>query len=156
MAHPAVEAFRDWMVGEYRPDGAYDAIHVLEGPEAGYADLSVRLDIGKRSYYEARVALEAGELQVGFATEGRTINEEIEQMVLDNGGDLNELLADELCDLGGEPLPMEHFFERPAFRFIVRLPLGGPEGLEDAALRARVKQILKACHVLFQGSVDEA
>jgi hypothetical protein len=153
---PAIASFRDWMLGEFRVDGHYDGIRALEGPEAGGAALSVRLCTGDKSYYEARVDLEQRQLQVGFATEGRMINEAIEQMVLDSGGELDELLADELCDLGGDPLPMEHFFERPAFRYTVRLPLSGPEALEDAALRSRVRNVIRACRVLFQDSVDTA
>jgi hypothetical protein len=154
--HPAVTRFGEWMSSEYRADGKYEQVLLLSGPDAAHADLSVRLDVGKRSYYEARVLLEAGELQAGFATESRNINESIEQMILDNGGDLDDLLADELCDLGKEPLPMAHFFERPAFRFIVRLPLPGPDLLDDAALRARVKAIIRAGCTLFQACVDEA
>lgn len=154
--HPDVAAFRDWIVGEYRSDASYDPILVLEGDQARGWDSSVRLCVGKKSYYEARVDLEKGELQVGFGTEGRMINEALEEMVLDNGGDLDDLLGDELCDLGDEPLPMAHFFERPAFRFIVRLPLEGPEKLADAELRRRVKNIIQACRILFQPAVDEA
>jgi hypothetical protein len=155
-AHPAVERFREWMTGEYRSDGRNEAVSALAGADAGGADLSVRLEVGNRSYYEARVEREPGELQVGFATESRVVNEAIEQMVLDNGGDLDELLGDELCDLGDEPLPMEHFFARPAFRFVCRLPLDAPEALDDPALRARVKRIIEASRILFQECVDEA
>lgn len=152
----AVEAFRDWMKGEYRADGKYEAIRVLTGADAGGAELSVRLEVGNRSYYEARVNLEQAQLQVGFATESRVINEEIEQSILDNGGDLDDLLADELCDLGEDPLPMEHFFERPAFRFICRLPLESAETLGDPAFRQRVKRVIRASEILFQACVDEA
>lgn len=151
----AVQAFRDWLVGEYRADASFERVESLEGPEAGGADLSVRLHLANRSYYEARVDLAGGQLQAGFSTEGRMINEAIEQSILDSGGDLSELLADELADLGEAPLPMEHFWERPAFRYIVRLPLAGPEALADAALRSRVKTIFKACRILFQEAVDE-
>jgi hypothetical protein len=144
------------MTAEYRPDGAYDQVQAFYGPDAGEADLAVRLDVGKRCYYEARVRLEPGEVQAGFATESRVINEAIEQMILDNGGDLDDLLADELSDLGVDPLPAEHFFERPAFRYIGRLSLEGPGDLDDAGLRQRVRAVLKACSILFQGCVDEA
>ena len=152
----SVEAFGEWLAGEYRPDGHYDEILILSGPDAGGADVSVRLCSGEKSYYETRVALARGEVQVGFGTEGRVLNEEIEQMVLDNGGDLSELLGDELCDLGADPLPMEHFFERPAFRYVVRLPLDDPDALHDMALRTSVKTVLKACRVLFQDCIDSA
>lgn len=154
--HPALASFRDWMLAEYRHDGSYDAVQVVTGSDAGRAELAIRLDIGRRCYYEACVVLDPGELQVGFATETRVINEAIEQMILDNGGDLDDLLADELCDLGAEPLPTEHFFDRPAFRFIVRLPLETPEALEDAALRGRTRAVIMACRLLFQPCVDEA
>ena len=151
--HPAVASFQEWIAREYRPDGTFEGVQALSG---GDADLSVRLLVVNKSYYEVRADLARQELQVGFATEGRVVNEEIEQMILDSGGDLDDLLADELCDLGEEPLTMEHFFERPAFRYVVRLPLPQPEALEDTALRGRVKNILKACQILFQPTVDEA
>jgi hypothetical protein len=154
--HPAVASFRDWLIGEYRSDGAFEGVQVR--PRAGVlnVDLALCLDVGSKSYYDVRLDLDGRQLQVGFATESRAINESVEQMVLDNGGDLGDLLADELVDLGEEPLPMEHFFERPAFRFTTRLPLEGPESLQDPSLRRRVKVLLKACRVLFQESVDEA
>ena len=151
-----VAEFKEWLVAEYRSDGTWEAIQVLEGADAPENGLSVRLDVGKRSYYEVRVPEGAPQVQIGFGTESRVINEEIEEMVLDNGGDLSDLLADELCDLGDEPRPMEHFFERPAFRYAVRMPLDSPSALADPALRQGVKTVLKACHILFQPSVDEA
>ncbi|HTE19117.1 MAG TPA: hypothetical protein VK689_12140, partial [Armatimonadota bacterium] len=142
---PAVEAFREWIAGEYRADASFEQIEVPEGVDDAGGDCSVRLHVGKKSYYEARVDLPAGQLQVGFATESRMVNEAVEQLVLDNGGDLSDLLGDELCDLGEEPLPMDHFFERPAFRYIVRLPVEGPQSLADASLRARAKTVIQAC-----------
>jgi hypothetical protein len=150
-----VAAFKEWLVAEYRPDGNWESIQVLEGPDAPENGLSVRLDVGKRSYYEVRVPESLQQVQVGFGTESRVINEEIEEMILDNGGDLDDLLADELCDLGDEPRPMEHFFERPAFRYAVRMPLDSPASLDDPQLRQAVKAVLKGCHILFQGCVDE-
>jgi hypothetical protein len=152
--HPEVERFRDWLAGEYRADGKYEAIEVLEDlPEPG---ISFRLRVPNRSFYEVRSDAAGTRIEAGFATESRIINESIEQMVLDNGGDLSDLLGDELCDLGEDPLPMEHFFERPAFRFVVRLALGRPEELEDTEVRRRVKSVLKASEILFQACVDEA
>lgn len=154
--HPAVADFRDWLVSEYRSDATYDRIVVLEGEDSRGWETSVRLDVGKKSYYEVRVDLEKGELQVGFSTEGRMINEELEEMVLDNGGDLDELLGDELSELGEELFSMAHFFERPAFRFAVKLPLASPEALTEAVMRRRTVNILKASRILFQPAVDEA
>lgn len=156
MAEAAVREFKEWLVSEYRPDGSWESIEVLEGAEAPEGGVAVRLHVGSKSYYEVRIPEGVESVQVGFGTESRVINEEIEERVLDNGGDLDELLGDELCDLGGEPLPMEHFFERPAFRYTVRLPLSSPTELQDPALRQRVKTVLKACHILFQECVDEA
>lgn len=153
---PELESFRDWFVGEYRSDGLYDGIQMLEGAGADSASLSVRLLTGGRSYYEARADLAAGELQVGFGTESQVINDRIEQMILDNGGDLSDLLGGELRDLGEEPRPMEHCFERPAFRYLVCLGLRDPGELNDPVLRRRVKAILKASRILFQDCVDEA
>jgi hypothetical protein len=155
MPEHAIAAFRDWLTGQYRADGRFEGIQVSGGADADGADQYVRIGVANRTDYEVRVALARSELQVGLGTENRSVNEALEQMVLDNGGDLSDLLADELCDLGGEPLPMEHFFERPAFRFIVRLPIASPEALAESGTRQRVRNILKACIILFQGCVDE-
>lgn len=152
----AVQAFKEWLVAEYRPDASWESIQVLEGTEAPEGGLSIRLHVGKKTYYEVRLPESAESLQVGLSTESRVVNEELEETVLDNGGDLDDLLADELCDLGDEPQHMEHFFERPAFRYTVRLTLASTDELESPVLRARVKTLLKACHILFQGCVDEA
>lgn len=154
--HPSVREFGEWLVGEFRTDGGLDGVQCCDGDRAHPADLLVRLEVGKKSYYLARVKQEQQLLEVGFATEGRVINEEIEEMILDNGGDLDDLLGDELCDLGDEPLPMKHYFERPAFLFVVPLALETPEALADASLRRRIRNVLKASRILFQGCVDEA
>lgn len=130
-----VAAFKEWLVAEYRPDGSWENIQVLEGSDAPEPGLCVRLDVGKKSYYEVRVPESLSQVQVGFGTESRVINEAIEEMILDNGGDLDDLLGDELCDLGDEPRPMEHFFERPVFRYAVRMPLQSPPGAQRCALR---------------------
>jgi hypothetical protein len=153
MVADGVVQFGQWLSEQYRSDGTYERVEVQEGVVS--ADVLVRLHVAARSYYEVRVDGMRREIQVGFGTENRTVNEDIEQMILDNGGDLDDLLGDELCDLGEEPVPMEHFFDRPAFRFIVRLRLDRLEELDDASLRKRVQAIIQACRVLFQGCVDE-
>jgi hypothetical protein len=154
-ARSALQAFQDWITSEYRSQGTFEGVQVSTGAEAGSADLAVRLLVSNRSYYEVRVDLDRKGLEAGFATEVRSLNESIEQMILDNGGDLDDLLADELSELGEEPLHMDHYFERPAFRYAVRLPIERGEELEDRDLRRRIKAILQASRVLFQGSVDE-
>jgi hypothetical protein len=154
--HSYVEAFRDWMIAEYRSDGRYERIQTLTGPDVGGAALSLRLHVGKRSYYEVRVDAELEELQVGFGTEHRTVNESIEDAILSAGGDLTDLLADELADLGEEPLPMEHFFERPTFRFITRIRLESPEALADPAVRRLTTHVIRSSQILFQSCVDES
>jgi len=154
--HPLLREFGEWLVAEFRADGALDGVHLCDGDRAHPAELLVRLDVGKKSYYLARVKQDQQLLEVGFATEGRVVNESIEEMILDNGGDLDDLLADELCDLGGEPIPMTHYFERPVFLFVSPLALESPEALHDALLRQRVRNVIKASRILFQGCVDEA
>ncbi len=151
-----LEAFRAWMTGTYGSDGTFDRLQVLEETGTPLGDLCVRLHVANKSYYEVRVLSERSELQVGFSTEHRMVNEALEELVLDNGGDLDDLLADELSELGQNPLHMDHFWERPAFRFTVRLPLESPAALETPALQARVQAVLKASQLLFQGCVDEA
>ena len=153
--NPSIQAFGETLAHHYRADGTLDAVRLLAGPEARPADLAVRLEVGKRSCYFVRVLPEQGAVEVGFATDDRTVNEELEQMILDNGGDLDDLLADELCDLGLEPLPMKHYYERPAFLFSVSLPFES-EGLAGPELTKRITGIVKACRILFQPTVDEA
>lgn len=150
---PSLLEFGEWLVGEFRADGALDGVQLCDGDRAHPADLLVRLDVGRKSYYLARV--KPGELEVGFATEGRMINEAAEEMILDNGGDLDELLGDELCDLGGEPLPMKHYFERPVFLFVTPFALEREDALSNEGLRHSVKRVLQASRILFQSSVDE-
>ncbi|MCC2673007.1 MAG: hypothetical protein K0Q72_5479 [Armatimonadetes bacterium] len=154
--HPSILEFGEWLAGEYRADGSLDAVRLLTAPDAAPADLAVRLEVGKKSYYLARVHLDTATLEAGFATLDRTVNEELEQMILDNGGSLDDLLGDELCDLGLEPLPMKHYYERPAFLFAVPLSYEGLDGLASPELRKQVTGVLKACRVLFQPTVDEA
>lgn len=151
----SLESFRDWLVETYRADATFERVEVLEEPGTPLGDLCVRLHVANKSYYEARVLPDRSELQAGFSTEHRTVNEDLEEMILDQGGDLDDLLADELSELGEEPLHMDHFWERPAFRFTVRLPLESTVALQEAAFRKRVKAVLKASHILFQGCVDE-
>ncbi|MGV3719411.1 MAG: hypothetical protein ACO1SX_00760 [Actinomycetota bacterium] len=152
----ATASFGEWLAGEYQSNPSYDPVRLRSGDEAAPASLIVRLGVGRNAYYLARVNADADSVEVGLATEGRMLNEALEQMILDNGGDLDDLLADELCDLGEEPLSMRHFFERPAFYFVVPLPLQSPAELDDPAFRNRVKVILTACENLFQGCIDEA
>jgi hypothetical protein len=152
----ALEGFRTWLVDTYRADATFERVEVLDEPGTPLGDLCARLHVANKSYYEVRVLPERSEAQAGFSTEHRMVNEALEQMVLDQGGDLDELLVDELAELGLEPLHMDHFWERPAFRFTVRLPLAGLDNLEDAAFRGRVRAVLTACHTLFQSCVDEA
>lgn len=154
--NPSLREFGEWLAGEFRHDGGLDAVQLCDGDRAHPADLLVRLDVGKKCYYLARVKQEQNLLEVGFATEGRVVNEEIEEMILDNGGDLDDLLGDELCDLGDVPLPMKHYFERPAFLFVVPFSLETLDGLAEDGLRRQVRNVLKASRILFQGCVDEA
>lgn len=152
----ATASFGQWLAGEYRSNPIYDPVRILSGGDTAPASLIVRLEVGRHACYLARVNAEVDSVEVGLATESRMLNEALEQMILDNGGDLDDLLADELCDLGEEPLSMRHFFERPAFYFVVPLPLQSPSDLDNAAFRNRVKVILAACKNLFQGCIDEA
>lgn len=146
--------FREWLAAELRREGDESGVSVL-GPMAG-ADWAVRHCVTNRSYYEVRLREAAGELEVGFGTEHRMVNEGIEEWVLENGGDLSELLGDELCELGVEPEPMEHFWDRPTFRYVVRIAVEAPEALTSDALRRRTLAILRACRILFQDAVEEA
>lgn len=112
---------------------------------------------GARSFYEVRVRPARGELQVGFSTENRSVNEEIEEFILEQGGDLDDLLDVELSDLGVDNAPhMEHFFERPLFRFVVRDRFGSETDLDAPLLKSRVRALLIACRILFQPHVEGA
>lgn len=105
-----------------------------------------RCSAGERCWLEARLVEGGTQVELGFATDSRVRNEELEQAILDEGGDLDELLADELDELGVGPLPMHHYYDRPAFRYCSRLPVAAAT---TAAGRKRAKAVLLACRKLF-------
>lgn len=151
MSRDPAEAFRSWIESEFG-GGERGALTFHDPCDGGR--LEARLAAADRSYYDIRIAGDLGQLEVGLSTESRVVNEEIEEFILEQGGDLDDLLADELIELGGDELPMRHFFERPRFRFICRLPVPTPEALYGEETRRQTVLVVDACRALFQAHLD--
>ena len=154
-ADPRLQTFAEALAHEYRADGLLESVRIVTPPELSHGDVCVQLHVSDRSLYEVRVLVEANEIQAGFATEDRNVNEEIEQAILDSGDSLDELIGDELDELGEEPVSTRHVFERPRFRYCATLPLPDLAALEDETTRRRVRHTLKAFRILCQPYVDE-
>jgi hypothetical protein len=144
-----VEQFQRWLEEKYAGDERFSGTHGVPGAAAG-----VRMEAGENSYYEIAALPDQRELRVGFMTSDRSLNETIEQAILDSGDTLEELMEVELDDLGEEPAPMIHYFERPAFCYSARLSLEDPSQLGSTDVRRRVGHVLDACYTLFQEHVD--
>ena len=150
MSDSHVEQFQRWLEETYAGDERFAGTHRAMGADAG-----LRLEAGENSHYEVAVRLAERQVRVGFLTADRALNEAIEQGILDSGDTLDELMEAELDDLGEEPIPMAHFFERPAFCYTTSIPLPGPEALDAPELRRRVGHLIDACGTLFQDYLQE-
>src|SRR5439155_628873 len=98
-----LQRFGVWATETFRTDGRFDQVRVL-GPQSGSGlDLTITLPVDARSRYE--IGIDSGELQlqVGFVTEDRRLNESIEQAIQHGGDTINELMEAELEELGYEP-----------------------------------------------------
>jgi hypothetical protein len=147
-----IEQFQRWLEETYAGDERFSGRRRASGAEA---DAGVRLEVGEGSYYEILVRLAKPDIRVGFLTTDRSLNESIEQGILDSGDSLDELMEVELDDLGEAPVVMEHFFERPAFCYVTSLPLTTPDVLGRVELRRRIERVLDACCALFQEYLEE-
>jgi hypothetical protein len=145
-----VEQFQRWLEKTYAGDERFAGMHRATGADAG-----LRLEAGENSYYEVAVRLAERLVRVGFLTADRSLNEAIEQGILDSGDSLDELMEAELDDLGEEPVPMAHFFERPAFCYTASLPISSPEALGSSELRRQIGHLIDACYTLFQEYLEE-
>jgi hypothetical protein len=145
-----MEPFQRWLEETYGGDERFAGTHRVTGADAG-----LRLEAGENSYYEIAVWLAERQVRVGFLTADRSLNESIEQGILDSGDSLDELMEAELDDLGEEPVPMAHIFERPAFCYTAALPITGPDALASSELRRQIGHLIDACHTLFQEYLEE-
>jgi hypothetical protein len=145
-----LQQFQQWLEETYNGDERFAGIHRATGADAG-----ARLEAGENSYYEVAVQLATRDIRVGFLTADRALNEAIEQGILDSGDSLDELIEVELDDLGEEPVPMQHFFERPAFCYTTSLLLSGPEPLASPELRRQLGHIIDACYAVFHEFLEE-
>jgi hypothetical protein len=144
------ETFQRWLEETYTGDERFAGVHRVTGADAG-----VRLEAAAGSHYEVVARLPERVVRVGFLTTDRAVNEAIEQGILDSGDELDDLMEVELDDLGEEPAPMDHFFERPAFCYTTTLPLAAPDVLASPELRRRISHLVDACHALFQEYLEE-
>lgn len=151
MSGDPIESFRCWLESEL---GGGDRGALTFPDPCDGSRLEARLAAADRSYYDIRIVSDLRQLEVGLSTESRVVNEEIEEFILEQGGDLDDLLADELIELGGDELPMHHFFERPRFRFTCRLPIPTPEALEGEEICRQTLLVIDACRALFQPHLE--
>ncbi|MBZ0170882.1 MAG: hypothetical protein K8E66_00735 [Phycisphaerales bacterium] len=96
-----------------------------------------------------RVSFEGGSIWVSLVTENRWLSESIEADLMHTGDKLEELLEEELADLGYEgPTPaFEHFrSEKMLFTFRTAVP-GGDEPLDESKAETTVQVLLgyEAC-----------
>jgi hypothetical protein len=145
-----LQQFQQWLEEAYTGDERFAGVHRATGADAG-----LRLEAAENSYYEIAVQLATRDVRVGFLTADRALNEAIEQGILDSGDTLDELIEVELDDLGEEPVPMQHFFERPAFCYTTSLALSDPEALASPELRRQVAHVIDACCAVFQEFLEE-
>lgn len=136
--------FANWLQAELQTQ---DPASSLEQGSDGQFVAS--LPRGEKTAYQIRFDPGGRQIRVGLATTSRVLNEEIEEHILDSGDELDELLADELIELGAEPAPMNHFFERPWFRYECSLCLRDAAEIDSRPLRERVLLLLKGCTALF-------
>lgn len=152
MAGSPSEQFQKWLEATYSRDERFSAVHSTAGT---VGDAGVRLEASEGSHYEILVRPARQEVRVGFLTTDRALNEAIEQSILDSGDSLDEQMEVELDELEEAPVPMAHFFERPAFCYVSSLPLPQPDALATPELRRRVAHLIDACHALFQPHLEK-
>lgn len=115
-------------------------------------------DVESEANYLAEVADTHDVVWVGLYTPDRWLSESIETDLLHQGDKLEDLLEDELVELGFEArLPVEHFRDdqkQYVFRSPVFLPAG--EKLEGEGMVDRVTKVLLGYEAMFRQLGDMA
>jgi hypothetical protein len=104
----------------------------------GLLDATAKASAEPASY---RLSVDGGKLWVSLVTPNRWLSQSIEQDLVHTGDSLEDLLHEELVDLGysGQPVPFEHFrSEDKLFTFRSPVPISlenpGPNDAETAAI----------------------
>jgi hypothetical protein len=110
------------------------------------------LNTESEAFYLAQVGQDHDVVYVGLYTPDRWLSESIEADLMFKGDKLEDLLEEELCDLGFEGrLPVEHFRDEQKF-YVFRSPVFLPKGekLEGEGMIDRVTQALLAYEAMFR------
>ncbi len=110
-----------------------------------------RLECGARGAAEPsfyRVDAEAGRVWVSLVMKDRWLSESVESDLMHTGDSIEELIEEEVVDLGGPrgAVPCEHYRSEDKL-FTFRSPVGAEDGLDDAAVErgARLLLAYEAC-----------
>jgi hypothetical protein len=98
-----------------------------------------------------RVGFEGGRLWVSLVTPDRWLSESIESDLMHTGDSIEELLEEELVDLGydGPTLPCEHFRSDDKL-FTFRTALPGDADTPDASMGERARVLLLGYEACFR------
>lgn len=102
--------------------------------------------------YRAEVASEHDVVWVGLFTPDRWLSESIEADLMHTGDKIEDLLEEELDDLGFDGrLPVEHFRDEQK-QYVFRSPVFLPKGLklDSAKMVERVATVLRAYEATFR------
>jgi hypothetical protein len=129
-----------------QPDAVLEAVGEAAREAAVFGDVGLRDGMlvcaasGAAEPAEYRMFRDAGELWVSLITANRWLSESIETELLHTGDKIEELVEDELVDLGYDgPSPRVEHFRSEDLLFTFRTPVASAETAEsEATARARV------------------
>lgn len=141
-APTAHERLLDRVKTEATASGVFGTVALRDGPGGGLLVCPAKDAAEPASY---RLVWEAGRLWVSLVTADRWLSESIEADLMHTGDKIEELIEEELVDLGLHPAPfaVEHFRSDDllfTFRTPVPLPPGGVDSADCA--RAAVTWLL--------------
>lgn len=100
---------------------------------------------------EYRVCIEDGSVWVSLVTENRWLSESIESVLMHTGDKLEELLEDEMVDLGSNgPVPTFEHFRSPEKLFTFRTPACAVSDEYDRATAEAVRFTLLGYEACFR------
>ncbi len=146
----------DELIGSLR--NAADEAGVFESVEIKAGTLVCQAD-GSAEPAEYRVAVEGGRLWVALVTEDRWLSESIEAELMHTGDKLEELLEEEMVDLGYEgPMPTFEHFRSPDKLFTFRTPVFDEAGDYTPAQAERARLFLLGYEACFRqlGDMSES
>lgn len=137
----ALHAMLNAVARQAREAGVFAGVEVrLSGPTQGVVCEAK----GSAAPAHYRLTLEGGRLYVEFTTPDRWLSHSIEADLLNTGDKLEDLIDEEIVELGGTPLhaKVEHFRNDEKL-FVFRSPL--PPGNASAEAAARILLAYEAC-----------